>query len=230
MLDGEYGFGNAMSKDLNWEAAISGLGEQWTFANTMQKNYACCGQTFVAIDATVELRNAQQLGADDIASIHVGTYAAALEICADYHPNTAFEGKFSLPYCVAVAVIDARVRLDAFDDTHLRDANLRELMTKVELAVDEQCEDVFPQLRSARVTIHTKDGREFKHYTKSREGDSEAPLSDAEIVDKYRELATPLLGQGLAETLLDELWRVDVLDDINALPLAHAQALSAAGI
>ena len=229
MLDGARGFGNAMSKDVNWDEAVQGLGEQWTIASTTQKNHGCCGRTFAAIDAVIELRNTHKLRAGDVESITVGTYAAALEICGDYRPNTGYEGKFSLPYCVAVGLIDARVRLDAFDDAHLRDGEIRELMTKVELAVDEQCQQVFPRQRSARVTIRTNDGREFKHHAKNRKGDPQAPLSDAEIVDKYRELATPVLGHGLAETLLDALWRVDVLDHVDELPLVSVHPLSAAG-
>ena len=47
--------------------------------------------------------------------------------------------------------------------------------------------------------------------------------------DKYRELAVPVLGQGAAETLLDALWRVDVMDDINALPPGAAPSLHLAG-
>lgn len=148
---------------------------------------------------------------------------------AFYHPGSGYEGKFSLPYCVAVGLIDARVRLDAFDDAHLRDPEVRELMTKAELSVDQQCQRVFPQHRSARVTIRTNDGREFAHHAKTRKGDPDATLSDAEIVDKYRELAIPVRGQGLAEMLLDALWRVDVLDRVDELPLARARVLSAAG-
>jgi 2-methylcitrate dehydratase PrpD len=225
MLDGERGFGHAMSKDVDWGEAVKGLGEQWTIASTTQKNHGCCGHTFAAVDAVIALRDAHDLSAEDVAAIHVGTYAPALEICGDYFPNTGYEAKFSLPYCVAVGLIDARVRLDAFDDEHLRDPRIRDLMSKVELSVDEQCQQVFPQHRSARVTIRTTDGRELAHHAKTRKGDPDAPLSDAEIVDKYRELAIPVLGRGDAEMLLDALWRVDVLDHVDQLPLVSGSGL-----
>jgi 2-methylcitrate dehydratase PrpD len=228
MLDGERGFGHAMSKDVDWQQALAGLGEQWTITNTTQKNHGCCGHTFAAIDAVIALREANDLKADDIAAIHIGTYASALEICGDFTPRTGYEGKFSLPYCVAVGLIDARVRLDAFDSAHLADPTIRELMSKVELVLDAQCQSVFPQHRSARVTIKTNDNRELQHHAKTRKGDPDAPLSDAAIVDKYRELAIPVLGEGPAEILLDSLWRVDVLDHVDELPLGSVAALNAA--
>lgn len=224
MLDGERGFGRAMSGDVDWQAAVAGLGEEWTITRTTQKNHGCCGHTFAAVDAVIALRDAHGLTPEQISRIRVGTYAPALEICGDFDPHTGYEGKFSLPYCVAVALKEARVRLDAFDEAHLRDPVIRALMARVELAVDEQCQNVFPVRRSARVVIETIDARVFEHHAPTRKGDPDAPLSDAELVDKYRELSEPVLGIGAAETLLDALWRVDVLDDVGELPLSSASA------
>ena len=224
MLEGERGFGNAMSREVDWDAAVAGLGEEWTITRTTQKNHGCCGHTFAALDAVIALRDAHALSPEQISRIRVGTYAPALEICGDYDPHTGYEGKFSLPYCVAVALKEARVRLDAFDEAHLRDPAIRALMTRVDLVVDDECQAVFPARRSARVRIETHDGRVLEHHAATRKGDPDAPLSDAELVDKYRELAAPVLGDGAAETLLDALWRVDVLDDVGALPLAPVGA------
>jgi 2-methylcitrate dehydratase PrpD len=223
MLDGERGFGNAMSRDVDWDKAVAGLGQEWTITRTTQKNHGCCGHTFAALDAVIALRAAHALTPDQVSRIRVGTYAPALEICGDFDPRTGYEGKFSLPYCVAVALKEARVRLDAFDEAHLRDPVIRALMTRVELVVDDACQAVFPAQRSARVVIETRDGRVLEHHAPTRKGDPDAPLSDAELVDKYRELSAPVLGAGAAETLLDALWRVDVLDDVTDLPLAPAQ-------
>jgi len=214
---------------VDWSHAVRGLGEDWTITRTTQKNHGCCGHTFAAIDAVVALRAAHGLAPDDVALIQVGTYAPALEICGDFDPGTGYEAKFSLPYVVAVGLKEASVRLDAFDDAHLRDPVIRQLMSRVELSVDDQCQAVFPAQRSARVSVHTGDGRVLAHHARTRKGDPDAPLSDEELVDKYRELAAPVLGRGPAETLLDALWRVDVLDSVANLPLSSAPSLSMAG-
>jgi 2-methylcitrate dehydratase PrpD len=229
MLDGERGFGNAMSRDVDWAAAVDGLGEDWTITRTTQKNHGCCGHTFAALDAAIALRNAHALVPEQVSAIRVATYAPALEICGDFDPRTGYEGKFSLPYCVAVALKDGRVRLDAFDDVHLQDPEIRELMARVELAVDEECDAAFPARRSARVAIHTTDGRALEHHAPTRKGDPDAPLSDAELVDKYRELAVPVLGEGEAETLLDAPQRIEVLDKVIDLPVSRAAPWHAAG-
>jgi 2-methylcitrate dehydratase PrpD len=224
MLDGERGFGMAMSAEVDWASAVAGLGEHWTITETTQKNHGCCGHTFAAVDGVIALREAHGLDADNVVGLEVATYAAGLEICGDTDPTTGYEGKFSLPYCVAVALVDGRVRLDAFDAEHLNSPEIRGVMQRVSLSQDAEAQAAFPHRRSARVRITTRDGRRLEHFARTRKGDPDAPLSDAELVDKYRELVAPVLGEGGGEMLLDALWRVDVLDDVGALPLPDADA------
>jgi 2-methylcitrate dehydratase PrpD len=228
MLDGERGFGRAMSAGVDWQAAVAGLGEDWTITRTTQKNHGCCGHTFAALDAIIALRAEHGLAPADVESIQVGTYGAALEICGNPDPRTGYEGKFSLPYTAAVALTTGRVRLDAFDEAHLHDPLVRETMAKVALELDPECDAAFPRRRSARVAVRLASGRVLERHAPTRKGDPDAPLSDAELVDKYHELAAPVMGVGEAEVLLDALWRVDVLDDLRRLPLGGGPAVRAA--
>jgi len=220
MLDGARGFGNAMSRDADWRAATADLGEHFNITRMTQKNHGCCGHTFAALDAIIELRNAHGLTAGDIERIDVGTYAKALELTGNPDPRTGYEAKFSLPYCASVALIDGRVRLDAFAKERLEDPKVRQLAGRVEYHVDPKADSGFPQQRAAVVEIHTRDGRVFEQRAPTRKGDPDNPLSDAELVAKYRELVAPVTDEATCEQLLDAIWRVDVLDDVSALPIA----------
>lgn len=217
MLDGPRGFGNAMSRDVNWLAATSDLGTQFNITRMTQKNHGCCGHTFAALDAIIELREAHALDAEKIDRIRVGTYAKALEVTGDFEPVTGYEAKFSLPYCASVALIEGRVRLNAFDREHLDDQSIRALMKRIELYVDDAADNGFPRQRAAIVEITTRDGERFEFRAPTRKGDPDHPLSDAELVDKYRELSAPVAGDAATESLLDSLWRIDVLDDTSTL-------------
>lgn len=228
MLDGPRGFGNAMSENVDWDAATSDLGKRFNITRTTQKNHACCGHTFAALDAIIELREAHALDADQVQRIRVGTYAKALEVTGNFAPRTGYEAKFSLPYCASVALIEGRVRLDAFDRKHLDDASIRALMARVELYVDEAADSGFPRQRAAVVEITTRAGERLGFRAPTRKGDPDHPLSDAELVDKFRELAAPVTGEAACENLLDALWRIDVLDDTGTL-FTPAPNLQAAG-
>src|SRR5438045_595605 len=111
ILEGEAGFGAAMSEGANWERALEGLGERYNITRMTQKAHGCCGHAFAAIDAALEL-HARGVNAGDVAKVEVASYRAALDVAGIRDPRTPAEAKFSIPYLVAHALIHGSVRLD----------------------------------------------------------------------------------------------------------------------
>ena len=211
ILEGDAGFGRAMSQDARWERATDGLGTRYNIQVITQKNHGCCGHTFAAIDAMLDLRAGGQVDPAQIASIRVDTYQTALDVTGNFEPRTAFEAKFSLPYVVAHALLYGAVRLNAFEPDRLADPAIRALMAKTQLVADPQLSAGFPALRAARIVITLRDGRVVERYAPCRKGDPEAPLSDADINDKFTELASPVIGAEAAARLLAQLWQMERL-------------------
>ena len=71
--------------------------------------------------------------------------------------------------------------------------------------VDPQLDAAFPAQRAARVAIHAR-GRREAHLQPPRIGDPDAPLSDAQLDEKYLELAVPVLRERAAKEELKRLW------------------------
>ena len=132
ILDGAAGFGAAMSRDVDWNAAIAGLGSDWTIQRTSQKNHAACGHVHAAVDAVREILTENNLTAKAIRRIEAGSYQKSLEICGNPDPKTAFEAKFSLPYCLGAVAVTGAVRLAAFSPEALANPDIREIAAKVE--------------------------------------------------------------------------------------------------
>ncbi len=218
MLDGGLGFGKAMSRDVDWNAVSASLSSEFTICSMTQKNHTCCGHTFAAIDAILALKAAHGLTADDIAGIFVATYGKAVELCGNADPQTVYEAKFSLPFAVSVALVTDAARFDAFREERLRDPAIRALMARVTMVVDAEAEAAFPGRRSATVRIETIDGQIHEHYSPTRKGDPDNPLSDDELVEKYRELVIPVIDEVSAEALLAVLWKVDQITNLSRLP------------
>ncbi len=222
ILEGDVGFGAAMGEDPDWQAAADDLGRSFTITRTTFKNHAACGHTHAAVDGVLALRNEHGLTPERIKRIRAGTFRKALEITGNKNPQTVFEAKFSLPYCAAVALREGRVRMQAFSTELLEDKELRSLMDKVEVTVDEEIEAEFPKRRAARITIETTDGQRFEHYSPTRKGDPDNPLTDDELARKFLELTGAVLGEAGARALLGELWRLDEMTDLSALPAVSA--------
>ena len=210
VLEGEAGFGAAMSAGAEWRAATDGLGTRYNITAMTFKNHGCCGHAFAAIDAALALRG--QCDPADIERVRVGTYRTALSVTERHSVTTAFEGRFSTPFTVATALLHGRVRLDAFEPDRLRDERVQALMRRVAMHVDASCEAAFPGHRAASVEIELKDGRRLSHHQPTRKGDPDAPLTDAELADKFSELVAPAIGSAGASALLATLGRTERLD------------------
>lgn len=211
ILEGEAGFGKALSDGAQWARATEALGERYNIQSITQKNHGCCGHTFAAIDAMLDIRQREALSASQIAAIRVETYQTALDVTGNFEPRTAFEAKFSLPYVVAHALLHGAVRLNAFEPGRLEDADIRSLMARTQLVADPQLSTWFPAQRAARIVVTLHDGRVIEQFAPCRKGDPEAPLSDADLEDKFLELASPVVGDAPARQLLAQLWQLERL-------------------
>lgn len=208
-IEGDAGFGRAMSDGPDWTQAFATLGEDFHITRMTFKNHACCGHTFAAIDGALAAQAALGVKADDIARVRIGSYRASVEVSGIENPRTPAEARFSIKYVVAHALRKGSVRLAAFEPGPLQDPATRALMQRVNASIDPELDAAFPAQRAARVVLETRDGRSHTLLQPTRKGDPDAPLSDAELDAKYRELAFPVLGEARARDLLEQLWTLE---------------------
>jgi 2-methylcitrate dehydratase PrpD len=207
VMEGEAGYGRAMGDGPDWHKALATLGSEFHITRMTFKNHACCGHTFAAIDGALELKKRMNVKADEIDRIDLGTYRAGVEVAHYEKPSTPAEARFSLKYVVATALTHGSVRLAAFEPSRLSDPATRELMERMSVSVDPELDATFPRQRAARVAIEARGGRRGEWLQPTRKGDPDAPLSDAELEDKFLELASPVLGVAPAKGLLSRLWQ-----------------------
>ncbi|UVH57750.1 MmgE/PrpD family protein [Variovorax paradoxus] len=217
VLDGEAGFGRAMSDGPDWSKVGDTLGREFNITRLTFKNHIGCGHTFAAIDGVLELARQHGLRAPDIRRVHVATYGPALDIACHEDPHTENEARFSLRFVVATALVHGSVRLAAYTPERLADADTHAMMARITAVVDPELDATFPGRRSARVEIETADGQRHAWLQPDRKGDPELPLSDAELEDKFLELAAPVVGAERAQTLLQRIWGLDRAGDLQGL-------------
>ncbi len=225
MLEGERGFGNAMCGGVDWSRVSATLGDDFTILRMTVKNHAACGHGHAAIDGVLHLQKELGFAPEEVVRIDAGTYGPAVEIVGAQETTSAFEAKFSLPYCAAVALYDGSCRMKAFTDERRADPKVHDLARKIFVSKDDDCDAAFPKRRSAKVKIELKDGSVHEFYAPTRKGDPDAPLSDAELSEKYRELAEPEIGAERTKALEHSIWALETLPSMADLyPAARAAA------
>jgi Uncharacterized protein involved in propionate catabolism len=109
------------------------------------------------------------------------------------------------------------VGLADYSDELARDPARRELMAKVVVEADDECTRIFPYQFPAIVTVRTVDGRTLVERVLTNRGGPSRPLSDEELVTKFRDNARRYLSptaMGEVEAMVD---RLEDLPDICSL-------------
>lgn len=213
ILEGPVGFGTAMSDQPDWEGAIDKLAKPWAVTQATVKSHSCCGHTFAAVDAALELR-AEGLGDSPIEKVEIETYTTATKVAGYADPQSEFEAKFSLTYCVSAALELGAVRLAAFTPERLADPKLRDLIHRTTFVADPEFDLDFPGKRRARVTLRFADGTSLMRARDTRKGDPDDPLSDEELRSKFDDLAFPVIGPVGAASLSETLWGMRGIADV----------------
>ncbi len=218
LLEGEAGFGAAMSDGARWDTALDGLGTDFNITRMTFKNHGCCGHTFPAIDGAAALQALHNITPESIKAIRIGAYKAGVEVCAYRHPQSAFEAKFSLSYTVAARLVLGRVREQAFMSAALSNPAIHALEDKISVHLDEDYTRTFPKQRSCHIEIELLNGDILKRHQATRHGDPDDPLTDEELQDKFMELTVPRIGQANAHQLSEAIMGET---DVSVAKLAH---------
>lgn len=213
-LEGERGLLSVFAghENVDLEALTDGLGDGWAVElhGWGIKPYPVCGGALRAIDAAIGLRASL---IDDVASIDRIEVTATESLLFSLHidrPQHGFEGKFSLRFCLAVALADGAVTIGSFTDESLSRPIIQHLMDVVRI-------DVLPgggngpTLFRTPTTVVMLDGRTAGADVEWPRGHASNRMDHAEISDKFRALA------GIVGTL-PEVLRLDrTIDDLDSV-------------
>ena len=222
ILEARRGFFNAMAGGFD-ESKVSGrLGSPYFMKQPgiSIKPYPSGSLSHPAQDLILDLVRAHDLKAEDIEHIDVGTNSNVPNALLYPMPKTALEGKFSIPFCMAIAVIERKAGIAQFQDRKVRDQKVIELMKRVTLYVDEELERLgYDQVRS-RIRVKLKDGRVVEDRYDVARGHPTKPMSWAELTEKFRDCA----GLVLSRKKVDETIRLlEQFQDLKSLrPLMRA--------
>ncbi|WP_354140848.1 MmgE/PrpD family protein [Bradyrhizobium sp. LB11.1] len=217
-LHGSKGFAAATSASAgDWAKALDGLGDWTPIARMTVKAHGCCGHIFPAIDGLKAMQEANSLAPEDVAAVHVDGYSATYQMCNRPEAVTAQDARFSLQYCLAAQLVVGAVRLEAFKRDALTDTRIRQLMSRITVSESADLAAAYPSQRMARLEVTLSDGRRLSHFQKTRKGDPEDPLTDADLIGKFVELAGTVLEADNIESLMQTILYSDHLPGMARL-------------
>jgi len=219
IIEARRGFFNAMAGGGDENKIVGRLGHPYFMQEPgiSIKPYPSGSLSHPAQDVILDLVKQHDLRAEQIASVEVGTNSNVPNALIYPMPVTSLEGKFSIPFCMAIAVLERKAGIAEFTDRKVRRPDVVQMMQRVTLSVDPELEALgYDQVRS-RVRVKLKDGRTLEGRADVARGHPEKPMSWDELADKFRDCARLALPRGAAEAALGLVAGLDKLESITQL-------------
>lgn len=213
-LEGKFGFCDMFNEMQTpqepADAATRGL--DIMAAGLVFKQYPCCGGLHTLLDIMLDLRAKQGLQAADVAEIECRLHPQKVAYLDRPAPAENLAAKFSVQYCVAVALLNGKVGLADFNDTIIFDAPRRALMQKVRITPREdfgsfECE----------IVLRRHDGSILSGRMPEARGSIRNPLSEAELLAKFEDCASVVLGAAQAKSAGAALLAIDQTADVSQM-------------
>ncbi|MDO8569043.1 MAG: MmgE/PrpD family protein [Dehalococcoidales bacterium] len=214
VVEGDAGLLKSMAKgDMDLERMTNFSG--WRILNTNHKVLCANGSTIAHILATLAIVKENNLKPGDIASVQIKAStreAMHTTTPAKKWPRNGESADHSAFYGNALAIKERAFGPDSFEPGKFTDPVVLDLIEKITVEADP----TLPR-RGGGSIITTKDGRRFEKRIVSPHGVGDDPMSDAELEDKFKEMAARRLPRAQMRNLIEMVWNVDKLDDAGKL-------------
>jgi 2-methylcitrate dehydratase PrpD len=199
------------------------LGTRWRIREQYFKAYPVCRWAQPAVEAVLALQRAYGFAADDIATLSVESFREAVALgSARAVAATTEDAQYSLRHPIAAALVFGDIGPAEVSAPRLDDPRVERLQRAMTLTEDHAFSRLFPAERWARVRVTLNDGRTLASEPAVARGSAENPLSDVELVVKYRSYAEPVLGKARATRIEHAVRRLasehmeitELLDDL----------------
>jgi 2-methylcitrate dehydratase len=165
------------------------------------------GPAFLALELRPHIR------LEDIEKIEVFTYHFAwFEIgsgAEKWQPATRETADHSMPYVVGAVLIDGAYTDAIFAPARFQDRRTLDLMKKIVITEDDEFNKRYPHSLPCRMTITLKNGEQKTAELSNPIGHHDRPMSDAQVVEKFRGLVGRKLDEARMQRILDRVWAID---------------------
>ena len=192
---------------------------------TILKRYNAEIHSQSAIEALLELRAEHGLTGAEVEQIELDTFQVAYDIIGggeegDKHQvGSKEQADHSLPYLLAVALLDGQVMPEQYLPERIAASDVQELLRRVEVRPDPELSGRFPEQHSARVRVRLRDGRMLEREQHDYEGFHTRPMSWDLVAAKFERLAGDHVDSPVRTHIVEAVSRLDDLGIGEFMPL-----------
>ncbi|MFC1981605.1 MmgE/PrpD family protein, partial [Chloroflexota bacterium] len=223
ILEDEMGLLPTWAKNFDLRAVTDGLGEKWILERPRRKIQSCCGYTHSPIDAILSILREDGVSPDDIEKVEITVAPYVYPVIGAKTPANYLAARFCLLYLIAVVM--NKMSYISPEDTSPEQfekfmaGEVGALMDRIEV----RTEPGFPHRFSSypagccNVKVTTRAGEEYSRFKEHFKGHQEDPLSESEILDKFRRLAASVFTNKRIEEIVKAVFNLEKMAAISRL-------------
>jgi 2-methylcitrate dehydratase PrpD len=225
LIEGEKGFGVLYSGETrpDWSVGMRDNEplalEKWGLA---VKLYPCCGSTHRIIDCVIELRNEHGFTADQVVAVETLIGYNNMKNLPFGQPKNEMEARFSMQYCVAVALLNGALMLSDFTQEGVDRPEVRALLPITTVSAHPlEADSADPTKRLPHTArIRLKNGRVLERSTQWAKGTIHNPFNDADRTAKYMSCCSRFFSEDEVSVVKYKLDNFHELSNVEKL-MAH---------
>jgi 2-methylcitrate dehydratase PrpD len=219
VLESDLGFCDLFTEGKNYDLQkiVEGLGAPFSILSpgVGKKPYPSCAATHSFVDGILDLVKRYDIQAEEVASVECGIFYRHPKQLIHSNPQTGLEGKFSLEFCIALALVERRVSIRQFTDSKVKEPKIQELMRKIKKEVTEEAGGKGTPYPTAIIMVRMKDGKGYPVRVETRKGSPFHPLTAEEVVNKFMDCAQLNYSANQSRRILEAVMDIEKAEDIG---------------
>ncbi len=211
ILESPTGYAAALfDGDMNWDLVLANLGSSWRLIDPAFRIKRFPAQIHMQnpTEAVLNLRANHKLAPGAVERLQLKTNS---EGHSGSLPRSGLDGKFSIEYCAAAALLDGKVTIDTFTDERRFATDMEAMLPRVAVEPTDAAGDV------TLAVAHLANGTILEERCQSYTGSTMRPMSTDMHLEKVRDCLLQSLSHQQTEALISQLMLLESVEDITSV-------------
>jgi 2-methylcitrate dehydratase len=195
-------------------------GDHYKIIDCGMKSFPIEALSHAPLTAMMRIVKENNINPDDVQEIRVEVIARAADILGDpakYRPTSKETADHSLPYSLAVGLVDGMVTPLQFEQERIDDPKLIPVMDRITVVPNQEFESLFPRFQPSQVTITLSNGTKHTQRVDVPKGDPRDPMTEDEIAVKFNALGAGVVGEAQCNDLRGLIMAMEKEDTLDRL-------------
>ncbi|OGO17788.1 MAG: hypothetical protein A2Z15_05050 [Chloroflexi bacterium RBG_16_50_11] len=220
-LEGPFGWFNMFGRGkLDTQVMVGELGTRFELNNTLFKKFPSCGVTQTSTQGILELIKEKGITPANVQriDIRVGPFAYQATGHFEIGDSPRTNAQFSIPYCVANALLRGSSRLQHFEETYIRDPKILDIVKKIHVTPDPEIEK--RDQRAMEMDVKTAAGATYHKRIDTPKGSPGNEMTKEEHIERFRDCVDygkKSLSPQKVERIITMIDQLEQLEDVRDL-------------